>query len=478
MRLFSSTSLLIKSLQVACIGASLSSCGLIVFPGPDYTLKPDPAQLASFAWVAQYGDGAGDSGNAVTTDADGNVIMTGYTASYQSDPERFTALWQNEIITAKYTSDGQQVWVRRTAKNRLDSCAGMAVATDANGNVYVAGYFTDTVNFHGVRLVSAGSSDAFLAKYTPDGQFLWVRRFGGRNAETVRGMAVDASGRIYVVGYFNGSSPRYPAETADGFLIQFNADGEQQWAQNLASSEGDVISSVAIAPSGEVYCAGYFSGQAMLGTALLQSMNPKSSITSAFLAKFSPSGQILWTRNTEGSYASFQAIATDNQGNICLTGDFSGTVRLGGRELTSTQSSDILTAKYSSGGELLWAKSVGGIHPTDKKADGRSESGESIATDASGNIYVTGLFSYVAQFGSIGLVERHYQSPFIAKYDAQGTVLWAKAGDYQGQPRTAITSTPDGTIYLTGAFRGTTLFGANSLTSDDGDDIFLGRLLP
>lgn len=463
--------------SIIILAASLSSCGWLL--APDDKLTPDPTQLANFAWVSQYGDGGSDVGKAITTDAAGNVIMTGFVQSYTSDPQQFRAFWRSEIIVAKHSPGGQQMWVRRTATSTTATCSGNAVAADAQGNVYVAGIFADSVNFQGVPLRSAGQLDMFLAKYTAEGRFLWVRRFGGRNSDSPRSLAVDAAGRVYMAGVFNEPSLTvFTSENADGFLMQFNADGVQQWAKTLAGTNDDFISSVTISARGDMYCAGTFSGQATLGDVTMTNINSSSYVSSGFVAKFSAQGQVLWTRNTEGSYAGFKSANTDSQGNVCLTGDFSDAVIFGGKSFTSTRESDILIIKVASNGSLLWGQGIGGVHPNSRNSDTRYDRGESIATDALGNTYVSGSFVFVATFGSIALTARQHASSFLVKYDPQGTVVWAKAGDYLGDPAAVLSVTPSGVIYLTGAFRETALFGVSTLISNDYTDIFLGKLLP
>ena len=473
--------------SIIMLTALLSSCGWLVpasgpgfvGPGVDDKLTPDPTQLANFAWVAQYGDGGSDEAKAIATDAAGNVIMTGFVQTYTSDPQQFRAFWRSEIIVAKHSPEGQQMWVRRTAAGNKDSCFGSAIAADAQGNVYVAGVFADSVNFQGVPLRSAGKLDMFLAKYTAEGRFLWVRRFGGRNSDSPRSLAVDAAGRVYMAGVFNEPSLTvFTSENADGFLIQFNADGVQQWAKTLAGTDDDFISSVTISARGDMYCAGTFSGQATLGDVTMTNINSSSYVSSGFVAKFTPNGQVLWARNTEGSYAGFDAVSADNQGNVSVTGSFNNTISLAGQSFTGTSESDIFIAKFSSSGSKIWAYNVGGQNPKNRNANSRSEGGNSIVTDGNGNIYVSGKFAYLAKFGSVELIERGYESPFIVKYDPQGTALWGKVGDYLGHPIPSLAVTPSGTVYVTGAFRATTLFGASTLTSDDGTDIFLGKLLP
>jgi hypothetical protein len=72
--------------------------------------------------------------------------------------------------------------------------AGRAVATDPQGNVYVAGTFQGQAQFGGVTLTSAGDDDAFVAKYSPSGVLQWAQRMGGPLHDEATAIATDGRG--------------------------------------------------------------------------------------------------------------------------------------------------------------------------------------------------------------------------------------------------------------------------------------------
>src|SRR5262245_50867294 len=87
---------------------------------------------------------------------------------------------------------------------------GDAVATDAAGNVYVTGAFYDTVDFDPsagtVNLTSAGLNDVFVAKYTSAGALVWARQLGGSGGDHGTGVAVDGQGKVYITGLFSDTA--------------------------------------------------------------------------------------------------------------------------------------------------------------------------------------------------------------------------------------------------------------------------------
>ena len=84
----------------------------------------------------------------------------------------------------------------------LSAAYSHAIAADASGNVYLAGYFTGSIDFGGGLLSSAGSSDLYVASFSSSGAYRWARAHGSTGADPGRGQAMDSGGNVYVTGYF------------------------------------------------------------------------------------------------------------------------------------------------------------------------------------------------------------------------------------------------------------------------------------
>jgi hypothetical protein len=87
-------------------------------------------------------------------------------------------------------------------------------------------------------------------------------------------------------------------------------------------------------------------------------------------------------------------LAVDNQGNVLVTGSFSGTVNFGGSHMTTPSASDIFMLKLSPGGAHLWSKQLG-----DSNQQIEWQVGYGIAADPSGNVLLTGNFGGAIDFG-------------------------------------------------------------------------------
>jgi hypothetical protein len=341
------------------------------------------------------------------------------------------------------------------------------VDVDSTGNAYVAGYFRDTIDFNGdgvAELTSAGDTDGYVAKYAPDGSFLWATRFGGASTVTgistsdaVCGVTEAPDGSVYASGVFVGTAefggPSLSLTSAgsfDNFVSRLDPDtGAVIWAKGFGGSGYDESQGALVAGAGSVFVAGDFERTASIGSFTLTAANNG---VDAFFARLDPAtGDAVWARRMGGtSQDPVYSLALDDAGDLFATGGFFGTGDFGGVSLTSYGSEDTFVVRLNAGdGSGVWGVHMGAADT------GWNDEGRALCTDTLGNIYLTGLFNHTATFGSFTLsaTGSDPRNAFATKISPTGTVLWANQlgspTDFGIGTGIAVDSTTT-SIYVTG----------------------------
>ena len=362
-------------------------------------------------WSQRFGSTGSDIGSSVATDPSGNVFVTGsFNGTVDFGGGALVSAGATDIILAKYSPTGTQLWSRRFGSTDTDY--GYSVATDPSGNVFVTGSFNGTVDFGGGALVSAGGADIILARYSPTGVHLWSQRLGDTSGDVGLSVGTDASGNVLVAGYFNGTAdfgggPLVSAGSFDIFVAKYNSAGVHLWSQRFGDTGTDVMYSVVTDASGDIVVAGYFSGTVDFGGGALVSAGGYD----IFIAKYSPTGAHLWSQRFGGAGNDRGLrVVTDVFRDMFLTGYFAETVDFGGGALVSAGGNDIFLAKFSPNGIHRWSYRFGSTG---------NDYGQSVATDPSGNVFVTGYFFGTVDFAGGALVSAGNYDIVVAKYSPE-----------------------------------------------------------
>ncbi len=350
----------------------------------------------NFQWVAYYnGPGIGaDQSKAITTDAAGNVYVTGASTRGTAD---------KNYATVKYDKNGVQQWAQVFNGTGNKDDEGRAIAVDGSGNVYVTG----------VTVGTALNNDITTIKYNSAGVQQWASVFNGtaNNADEGKDLVVDAAGNVYVTGYSTGSTTLYDCVT-----IKYNASGAQQWAKtfNGTGNSYDDASAIALDPSNNIYITGY---------------TDNGTDQDYVIIKYDGSGNQLWKSVYNG---------TGNAGDYAraLVCD-ANAAYVTGRSQGLSSNYDFATVKFaSSGGAQQWASRYNGA------ANGLDD-GKSLAIDAAGNVFVTGISPGATSGTDFATV----------KYNASGAQQWVQR--YNGTANNTdgardITVDANGNIFVTG----------------------------
>lgn len=437
-----------------------------------FGINATQAQTPNFAWSMQLGSADVDWANGMATDGSGNSMIVGrFEGTLDVGDTTLTSAGNSDILLAKYNNQGSLLWAVRAGGTSSDE--GLDIATDAAGNSIITGYFRSQADFGDTTLTGTSLlNDIFIAKYDDGGNLLWAEKAGGSGSDLGYEIATDSAGNSFVTGGFNGSAAFGDTTLVsdlfinDVFVAKYDTQGELLWATHgggPSSDDGFVITTDHI---GNTVVAGRFTGEATFGNITLPGDGNGFDI---FVVKYDANGNQLWATYANGPDSDWATgIATDETGNIFLTGYFDDTLLFDNVTLTNIGLEDVFLAKYDPDGNLLWATSLGG--PETDRATG-------ITTTTPGNISITGYFSGSAGFGQTTLTSSGGSDIFVTEIDGTGNPLWAQqAGGIADDWGHDIAIDSDGFHVLTGVFNDTAVFSDIAHASMGGGDIFIAQL--
>lgn len=290
----------------------------------------------------------------------------------------------------------------------------------------------------------------------------WVRSPKGRAIS--RSVAASSKGDVYVTGSFYSNLnfdtiiTLATTDFGDMFIANYDEYGRIIWAKKSTGNYGDEAQCVATGPSGQIYVTGeFFSNDITFDSLTLinNHITPyhDDATKDIFLVKYGEDGQVIWAKSGGGIYMEFvRGMAVDSRENITIVGTFwSTSVSFGSYTLTNTGNIDVFIVQYDSSGQVLWAKNPTGID---------EENAYSVATDTAGNVYMAGSFrSDSIQFDEITLIcTSGLFDAYIVEYDPFGNAIWAEntTGNDWDEAR-SVALDKSGNIYLTGHFKSDSL---------------------
>lgn len=366
------------------------------------------------AWMQRYNGPANlqDSASAVARDSSGNILVAGQAIVTSSQPA--------DMVIAKYTSNGQRLWVATYNGGSGTESVASAIGTDALGNIYVAG---------------SSGGDIVVLKYTPTGTRQWAMRYEDTSTgfSTASGIAVDSAGSVTVAATTAQDSSR----SSDILILRYSTSGALTWVVRADGSAGgnDSAEAVALDSQGNVVVAGTswggdandfdivvlkysptgvplwnqrYNGIGVWDEARSLAIDAGNNVlvggfTQGYwaLLKFSSAGNTVWSVLEPAGTGEIADLAIDGAGNIFAVGseDF-------GQEPFRY---DFGVAKYSAGGSRLWVRTYNG-------PNGGVDAAHDVAVDSAGSAYVAG-------YSSADLLDNRGDVA-IVKYDQNGVALW------------------------------------------------------
>jgi len=385
----------------------------------DADIDSGPSCNLQLDWVKTQGGDDWDSGDTIAVLSNGSIIVAGH---FRGQTQHLESAGRSDVFITKYNNNGTFVWAKSAGGSEDDFAQGIDTFND--GSSVVTGEFMDTALFgkgepNETSLNSAGNSDAFIARYAPDGTLLWAKRAGNSSSDEA-GWDVEAfdDGSLVMTGWFESNS-----------IAKYDSDGSFEWSRS-----GGIGFGISILSDGLFIVTGYFFEETTFG---LGEVN-ETTLTPAgesdiFIAKYDSDGALEWVKSAGGDYDDYaKDIASFSDGSSVITGRFEDTATFGKGEanevtLEMPGYDCPFIAKYNPDGTLEWA-----IHDR--------EDGLSIVANNDGSIVVPG-YSYDL-----------LSSSYILKYNSEGSLDCSKYAIQDLHDIEDITHIDGGTVYLTGYF--------------------------
>lgn len=380
-----------------------------------FILKLDSS--GNFVWAKKMGGPQNNQvGNDIATDPLGNLYIAGYfNGTVDFDPGPGVHQLSSSSFAAfilKLDSNGNFIWCN--SFGGFNESEAYAISVDNAGNVYTTGSFIGNIDFDpgpGITELSstAGSRDVYIYKLDASGNFIWAKKIGGNLFDKSFNICLDKSGNVYSTGVLNEYS--FPLDRfwfaldqsgydfKDSiFVTKLDANGNTAWIKYMVSDSTAEGNGIVVDASGNVYTCGRFLGKTDFDPGTNSFILEASAYDDIYVSKLNSSGEFVWAKKFNGpATANYWhngiSVCLDWNQDIYLAGYFGDYIDADPNTrsaiLNAAGNADILLLKLDKNGNYVWATSMG---------NNSLDWSIGLASDASNNIYLTGIFNGVVDF--------------------------------------------------------------------------------
>jgi uncharacterized protein (TIGR03437 family) len=456
-----------------------------------FVTKVNPSG-SDLVYSTYLGGTSDDQGVGIAADNFGNVYVTGDTRSPDFNtvnPLQAANRGGTDAFVSKINSFGSAL-TYSTYLGGSGEDLGLSIAIDTAGNAYITGYTSsnDFITQSPVQPVSRGGLEVFVTKILADASDIAFNTyFGGNGSDTGNGITVDGSGNCYITGAT--TSTNLPTRTPvqgnnrgglDAFVAKFNATGSNIiYSTYLGGSFGDLARGIAVDTSGNVTVAGSTFSTDFTTQSPFQSNNRGNG--DAFVARLNAAGTtLLYSSYLGGANTDEGAgVAVDSGGNAYVVGNTASTDfnTVNPLQPNNRGQQDVFVSKVNQNGSgLVYSTYLGGL---------RSDVGNGIAVDASGNAYLTGSTSS-NDFNTQSPFQPTYGGgdldAFVTKINSAGSALIYSSylGGSQVEVGNAVAVDPFGSCYVAGITASADFPVKNPLQTDSrgGNEGFITKVNP
>lgn len=366
-------------------------------------------------WARRYPHLYIESDASIVIDKDNCVYISGilYSDKYH---------YREEVTVLKYNNNGKLVWIRKYGPDLGSSSDSAGIVIDSKDNIYAGGSIND---------------EFALIKYDKSGKRIWARQYIDRNNYSVsaNGLSIDIKDNLFISGLSISSGNENYFNT----IIKYSSTGTRKWIVNTKRIR--VVYFRSIFPQVKID---------INGNAIVASTDQGPDGTSDYqIIKFGPDGKKKWLRWFNGGDDAVSSTATDESGNIYVTGQTRN-------DVGKITEEDIVTVKFDKKGNRRWARKFDGSGKNDDKAgfifgfeDWHYDS--ELRDEAIGIVIGNNNSVYVAGIINAGL--QRVRDMAVIKYDSRGKQRWARTHHSSKKANdvpTTISKDQLGNIYIAG----------------------------
>ncbi|MFA6152655.1 MAG: T9SS type A sorting domain-containing protein [Chitinophagaceae bacterium] len=446
------------------------------------------AATQKFDWALLM-EGPGRSACMATAiDKAGNIYTTGYFQDHvdadlgSGSRILSVATGGYNVFISKSDSNGKLIWAQQIGNFKSINSRSISLDSD-DGDIYITGSFTDLVDFDpgpGVaNLAPAGLENTYILKLDNGGNYIWAKCITSPDRNNGYKVLANESKGVFLTGVFQTTTDFDPGPamhtvkpkdlypmTSDLYFLKLDEKGDFLWVQTFGGNGIDVGATLGKDKAGNIYLAGSFSDTVDFDAGSGVSTLIAQSGLEGFVLKTDYNGDFIWAKSFKStSNSEVTDIKSDSNDNLVIIGFLQGKADFdpGPEEsfLESSGNVDIFVAKLNVSGNLLWARSFGGM------AINSLDAAYSVTTDLQNNVYVSGAHDYAIDFdpgpGVTLLTASGSVEVYLLKLDQKGDFVWAK--NFPGAQSSigySINADSKGNIYTSGHFDGTGDFNTDA----------------
>ncbi len=403
-------------------------------------------QAQKINWVETFGGKGFEQGRNIILDHAGNSIILGAfnDTCYFSSNNFLVSNGGYDIFISKQNQNGGLIWTYNFGDNGFNKAE--SITSDNNGNIYIVGNFTGTIDFNpGIGYDTLSSwiqSTGYVLKISSTGNFVWVKKIGGFLSDTFNVVGAiaesnlvkyDQNGSIIIGGRFEGTIDFDFSLNKDSiflgmgnYILKLDTSGSFKWVRIMKNIDTDrTFTALQANKNGEIIAAGLFTGEIDfdLGPDTFLMSTPIFSIAN-FVLKLDSTGEFKWVKSiSQNGYLTINDIHTEISGKIILCGNFADSVGFNPdnqikKHYSSNQANSFLCI-WTDHGNYIQSYSLN---------SNRNNFAQTIHTDNDENIYLSGF-----SLGKFWVNTTHQTDTFfpkqnsdiyLLKFESNGQIQW------------------------------------------------------